>query len=107
MTPHRNIRQLTNSVGILFGFVVIFCSVFVPAGWFVGCHNDEDDEEASLYLCSNPNTTKMEEENRSSFPALLVEQCSLYQFQQVIEVADAALKISRQCNVSVAELSYQ
>jgi hypothetical protein len=31
-------------------FVVIFCSVFVPAGWFVGCHNDEDDEEASLYL---------------------------------------------------------
>ena len=51
----------------------------------------------------------MEEENRSSSPALLVlvEQCSMYQFQQVIEVADAALKISRQCNVSVAELSYQ
>ena len=101
MTPHRNIRQRTNSVGILFGFVVIVCSVFVPAGWFVGCHNDEDDEEASLYLCSNP------AQHHKDFPALIVEQSSMYQFPQVIEVADAALKISRQCNVSVAELSYQ
>jgi hypothetical protein len=84
MTTHRNIRLPTNSVGILFGFVVIFCSgaVFLPAGGAGGgsCHNDFNDEEASEpvyeYVKSNPNTTKMEEENQRSFPALFAEQSS-------------------------------
>jgi hypothetical protein len=74
-------------VGILFGFVVIFCTdaVFLPAGGAGGgsCHNDFDDEEASepvylSYKLSNPNTTKMEmeEENQRSFPAFFGEQSS-------------------------------